>query len=457
MRKFIVIIILLLFIPLASASSNVQFYPNKEAFAEFLSSNSTYVVIPGESLASKSWSWYIEGKLSKIKAQGNETVILVGNVYDNPQMREVWELTNLPPEESLNPNIIVIYNAILVTGSEENLFKVQEAFSEIREFTSKEIYGLLIISALLVLFFFYTLSKYDTYVKWLYLLSMLLLILWILNTNEFGMSQGFIKSAFQKALEIKFGQGNAPFISYLMYLWFRIFSPSEEAVFSLQITMVLLIISLTFFLAPKSSRELGFLIFGLAFSSPIFREYVKTMDFALFFILTSTLTFALMMNFSFKLGNRDAKLENVLLSISVLLAISSNIYAITIPIAFILSHSKRYKPNYMHLGLTILGVLLVLLFFDVPAPKKFLGGYTFWAMFLNLIKDGFVQIALIAYIAIKNIERMGKIVKAESFLTLVGIAYFFILTLDKTIFASLILVLSALSIRFIQYCIVTKT
>lgn len=453
MRRFIVIIILLLLIPLASASSNVQFYPNREAFDEFLSSNSTYVVIPGESLVSKSWSWYIEGKLSKIKAQGNETVILVGNVYDNPQMREIWELTNLPPEESLNPGIIVVYNAILVTGNEENLFKVQEAFSEIRKFTSKEIHGLLIISALLVLSFFYILSRYGTYVKWLYLLSMLLLILWILNTDEFGMSGEFIRSAFQKALEIKFGQGNAPLISYIMYIWFRVFSPSEEAVFSLQITMILLIISLTFFLVPTSSRELGFLIFGLAFSSPIFREYVKTMDFALFFILTSTLAFALMMNLSVRPGSREAKLENVLLSISVLLAISSNIYAIAIPVAFILSYSKRYRHNYMHLGLTILGALLVFVFFDVPASRKFSSGHIFWA----LIKDGFVQIVLIAYIAIKNIERIGKIIKAESFLTLVGIAYFFILPLDKTIFASLILVLSALSIRFIQHCIVTKT
>ena len=87
MKKFL-IIMLFLMLPLVSASQ-LEFYPNKNAFEKFLSDGRTYYVISGESEYSQAWGWYVDEKLSRFKDRGSEVLVLVGNVYDNPEMKKL--------------------------------------------------------------------------------------------------------------------------------------------------------------------------------------------------------------------------------------------------------------------------------------------------------------------------------------------------------------------------------
>ncbi|WP_367883210.1 hypothetical protein [Thermococcus peptonophilus] len=86
---------------------------------------------------SKGWAIYIDEKLSMVKARGNDTLVLIGNVYTNDLMAGIWNRTGLDPSTSLRPAIIVLNDTVLITGSPENLYLTYEPFVGIKTDTAK--------------------------------------------------------------------------------------------------------------------------------------------------------------------------------------------------------------------------------------------------------------------------------------------------------------------------------
>ncbi|HDD31001.1 MAG TPA: hypothetical protein ENF72_00030, partial [Thermococcus litoralis] len=223
MKKFL-IIMLFLMLPLASASQ-LEFYPNKNAFEEFLSDGRTYYVISGESEYSQAWGWYVDEKLSRFKDRGSEVLVLVGNVYDNPEMKKLWNLTGLPPEVSLKPSIIVLNEVVFFTGDEKSIYLIEKAFSPYYRFRSGEIYILLSVGIFLPLFFAFLFSRHGTYAHFFYLLVVSLFALWILNSIPFTIEESFLRTTFQNAL---LGSKDS-LLSFALSSYFHLYSPTEEA------------------------------------------------------------------------------------------------------------------------------------------------------------------------------------------------------------------------------------
>lgn len=130
--KRALVLLTLVFITLLPpvSAGGLTYYPNQSAFQAFLHSNSSYTVIAGnDDWARGGWAYYIDERLHTVKPRGKGTIVLVGNVRDNPEMAKVWARTGLPENASLLPSIVVLNDTVLVTGgSEDNVYLTERAF-----------------------------------------------------------------------------------------------------------------------------------------------------------------------------------------------------------------------------------------------------------------------------------------------------------------------------------------
>lgn len=387
MKKFL-IIMLFLMLPLASASQ-LEFYPNKNAFEEFLSDGRTYYVISGESEYSKAWGWYVDEKLSRFKDRGSEVLVLVGNVYDNPEMKKLWNLTGLPPEVSLKPSIIVLNEVVFFTGDEKSIYLIEKAFSPYYRFRSGEIYILLSVGIFLPLFFAFLFSRQGTYAHFFYLLVVSLFALWILNSIPFTIEEGFLRTTFQNAL---LGSKDS-LLSFALSSYFHLYSPTEEALLVLHLFVLFFTFTLMFFIAPKPYREFGFLAFGFIFSSPTFRSSITDISTNISVFLLA-LVAALTLNAKFT--EDTPKTIGQVFLLSLVVAVGSLVwpYLIIFPLFTFFVFPTKSIRNSIYVGLSIAFFILGINVFSIPnIPLSF----DLSPLFV-LLREGILQLILILYL-----------------------------------------------------------
>ncbi len=268
----------------------------------------------------------------------------------------------------------------------------------------------------------YELFKESPHAIALYILVLILSLLWFFNSTQFKERVLFFD----------------PFFSSLVHLLF-----------------LFILSGFIFYLAPKQSRELGFLIYGLAFASPTFRETVKSLDRDFFALLFFVIALSLVMNFSFT-PNRMT-LETSLLTLFTALSIALNIYFSVLLVAFVLSFPKRYWKACIYAGLAAIEALLFLYIFGVPIfPGAISMPYSY--IMKIFIKEAFVPLVLIGYLFATNFRIAIRMRGHTLFLLILSISYILLLGFYPGLFAPLVLVVSTLSIRLTQKLyIVTQT
>ncbi|NJE08092.1 hypothetical protein E3E31_06080 [Thermococcus sp. M39] len=277
---------------------------------------------------------------------------------------------------------------------------------------------IIVLAVLLIAFLLlvYNLFKESSEAFVLYLLVISMTILWFFNSNEF-----VIKPVFWDSFSFE-----------LVYL-----------------TLLLLLSCFIFYLAPKLSRELGFLIYGLAFASPTFREAVKTFDKNFFVLFFFVATLALIMNLSYTPKTFRAVLDTFLLSIFTVISIELNFYASAIPLAFIIAFPKRNKRNYVYIGLTLIGIVVLSEIFGTSISTKLFDKSCLYVL-TRFIKESFIQLVLILYLFATNFKVAIRMRGQVLFLLILTLMYLPLLTVHPMLFAPLIVVSSALSIRLTQ-------
>ncbi|WP_461865632.1 hypothetical protein [Thermococcus sp.] len=424
MRKLLIFMMLfILFIPLVSAQ-NMIYYPSKSAFNEFLNSTSSYIVVPGNSEWSISWAHYIDNKLSRFKKKGPDVIVLVGNVYDNPKMKELWHITNLSPKESLAPMVIVAGRYIFITGTRNNIYLTERAFSNIYNFTAREIWITILILVVIVFLFFHSFK--DTSVRIFYLASVSLFIVWMLNSKPFNISMTILP-IFERSTEFACFGGSASISAMILGTWFRLLSPTEEAIFILHGIVILLIISFLYYLAPRRYREYGFIIFGLIFASPTFRSYLEVLNKEPVSILIFIITLAIVLNFTFNPQKITAFCETLLLSFFTITLVYFIPWFLFLPVIFVIAFPKRLMRNYIYLILSAIGIAVMYVYspFSLTLPEHL--PYNNIIAVSKFLKESLIQLVLMFYLSVIFIKQGIKKSRGQlPFLSMLLVIYLYV-------------------------------
>ncbi|NJE05406.1 hypothetical protein E3E36_04460 [Thermococcus sp. M36] len=361
---FLAALIILLAAPLASAGG-VTYHPDRAAFREFLTSDSTYRVVGGNESWARGWAYYIDEKLDTIKGHGDGVLVLVGNVKNNRLMAEVWNRTGLPAEESFHPSVIILNDTVLITGSKDNIYLTELAFRELWNPPLSSVLLSSLLALAIVTVFLTALTRDGKHAGSFYLLTVSLFVLWYLTGQRPAPTEGFLHQFLQALSFTKGGPPESP-LSVIMGLVFRVIPPIEENLVFIHWILVLLVISCSFCIAPRRFREMGFIIFGLTFVAPMFREEIGTISGGILGLASFIAAVAIISNVTFSPEKGKALAQTVILSAFTLLATAINPYLALTPLVFVLVFPKRYLRNYTYLALTALGVFLMYVYLGFP-------------------------------------------------------------------------------------------
>ncbi len=454
MRRALVLVMLtLMLIPLVSAQT-ISYYPNKVAFQRFLASNSSYHVISGTDGWAKGWAYYVDSRLKTIKKHGNETLVLVGNVYENPKMRSLWRLTDLPENASLLPSVIVANDTVFITGTQGNIYQTERAFSSLWNPPTASVVGFTLLALLVFFLFLLALRRDKTHAEAFYLVMASILGLWYLVTKPPEISIHFLPYLLQG---VEFATGSTPSspLGLLLGVFFKAVPPIEEDLIYIHWVLILLIASFSFYIVPKRSRELGFLVFGLTFSTPLFRSFVHHVDTTTIGLAFFVSTLALIANVTFSPERGKALLQTILLSLLTVLTVAINPYFILMPLAFIIAFPKRHFRNYAYLVTTGIGILLLYLKFGLPIHMPSHPVVSLHRYLLSLLMSSALSAAVILY-AVFHIGRIEKMKGQTPFLTLLVLAYLPLSVFNGTLTPYCLIILAALATRLL-YLLTSKT
>ncbi len=448
MKKALAVAILfLLFLP-AVAGAELAYYPNQEAFKSFLESNSTYTVIAGNTSWARGWAHYVDSKLSTIKERGNNTLVLVGNVENNELMRKLWWRTGLSERYSFQPSVIVLSDVVFITGNESNIYLTERAFSNLWNppRTSKITYLLtfLLISIILGL----PLRGKGNHAGSFYLLTVSLIFLWSINSPPLQMTNSFLRTFFD-SLNAWAGGGVSNPISALLWPFFKLTTPIEENLNFAHWVLVLILASLSFYIAPREYRDLGFLIFGLTFVAPAFRMSISHISGTIIGLISFAIILALVSNLHVGLEPGEILLQVGLLSLFTVFATVINPYVLIIPVAFVLAFPGRPMRNLGYLLISLSGALILYALYppylsefihlNNPNPDR-------WGVF---VVQGLPAILVLLYGAVNG----GKLKKKRGhtpFLLTLTLLYTLMLPLSPFLYPYAMISLSALTARVVN-------
>ncbi|AFL95436.1 hypothetical protein CL1_1237 [Thermococcus cleftensis] len=449
MRKAPVLmaLVFLLMVPLASAAG-VTYYPDREAFQAFLSSDSTYTVVPGNDTWARAWAYYVDEKLYTIKAHGNDTLVLVGNVYNNRLIASLWNQTGLPANASLLPSIVVLNNTVLITGSEDNIYLTERAFEGLWNPPRSSAIAFLSLTFGMMLAFLALLSRDDSHAGRFYALAASLFMLWYLTAERPKFTHGFLAQLLS-ALEFTAGSPPDSPISAIMGAVFTVVPPIEENVVFIHWLLILVIMSFSFYLAPKRSRELGFLVFGLTFVAPMFRNGFSEINGATLGLAGFIIALAIVSNVTFSPEKWKALLQTGVLSIFTLLAIAINPYLVLMPVAFVLTFPKRYLRNYAYLLMTGAGVFLLYTAFGLSLniPSSLPPSAVSYAK--NFLMNSSLALTTGVY-ALWNRKKGITMRGTTAFLLLMTVIYTPLALFAPSLFPYCFVLLSALAVRLLH-------
>ena len=448
MRKALAVAILfLLLLPVVSAAQ-LAYYPNQEAFQSFLKSNSSYTVIAGNTSWAKGWGHYVDEKLSTIKRRGNDTLVLVGNVENNKVMRELWWRTGLSERYSFQPSIIVLSNVVFITGNESNIYLTERAFSHLWNPPKGSELTYLLIFLVVAILLGIPLRGKGYHAGSFYLLTISLIFIWSLNAPPLQMTNSFLKTFFDGLTAWAGGGASTP-LAAMLWAFFNLASPIEENLIFAHWILILILASLSFYIAPKGCRELGFLIFGLTFVSPAFRTSIAQISGNIIGILSFAIVLALVSNLHVSLDPRETLLQVSLLSAFTLLATIINPYVLVIPIAFVLAFPGRPSRNLGYLLISLAGALLLyavsppyldsFFHFSHPTPGR-------WVVFLF---QGLPAILVLLY-GLRDGSKLKRKRGHTPFLLTLTVLYALMLPLSPFLFPYAMISLSALTARVVH-------
>jgi len=439
-------LIVLLLLPGVSALQ-LSYHPDQAAFQAFLNSSSPFTVVPGNDTWARAWAYYIDARLSTIKSRGNGTIVLVGNVYDNPEMKMLWNRTGLPENASLLPSIIVLNGTVFITGSEDNVYLTERAFQNIWRPSRGSVIAFIGSALLIALVFLIALRGDRTHAGSFYAMAISLYLLWGLTTGRVPLTEPFLRT-FLHSLEFTVGGSPSSPLSALMGFAFRFIPPVEENVLFIHWLLVLLIVSFSFYLAPKRSRDLGFIIVGFLLVAPLFRGHLDSASGGSLGLAAFVITMAIINNVTFSPEWGKAFLQTLVLSLFTLLAIAINPYLSLAPLVFVLAFPKRHVRNYAYLGITALGILLMYktVGFTVNVPLRIQHGA--WLYAERFLLDGGLMILTAVYAGMLG----GKVrMKGQTaFLLLMALIYIPLALWVPSLFPYDFVILAALTVRLLH-------
>ncbi|WP_240910607.1 hypothetical protein [Thermococcus sp. GR6] len=419
-RTLVLITLIILMAPLVSAGE-LTYYPSQGAFQAFLDSNSTYTVVAGNETWAKAWAYYVDEKLSTVKEHGNETLVLIGNVYNNPMMMILWPQTGLPENQSLLPGIIVLNHSVIITGSEDNIYLTERAFEKLWNPPLESKVGFVVLLVIIAWVFLLTLRNDKSHAGSFYSLTLSLFMLWYLTAPIPKMSEVFLEYFFQGLKFAVGGSVDSP-LGAMLGVLFKIVPPIEENLVFAHWVLILLLISFSFYISPKRARELGFIVFGLTFASPMFRDHLHHIDGSVLGLTSFLITLAIISNVTFSPERVKALLQTLVLSLFTLLTIAINPYLLPIPAIFALAFPKRHLRNYAYLLMSALGVALMYTQFGFPVNIPSHMTPECWDYIAKFFFNTALAILAIAYAVIYR-EKSMKMRGQTPFLAMLAVFY----------------------------------
>lgn len=449
MRKAAVLLVLLVLLlaPHVSAAQ-LTYLPNQSAFQAFLSSDSTFYVVAGNDTWARAWAYYLDARLSTLKRRGNETPVLVGNVHDNDLMRKLWNLTGLPESASLHPSIIVVNGTVFITGTGENIYLTERAFQNVWNPTRDAVVAFLGLSLLVVVVFLTALRGDRTHAGSFYAIAVSLYVLWALTSWRAAFTDSFLR-VFLHALEFSVGGTASSPLSAIMGFAFRFIPPIEENILFIHWLLILLIVSFSFYLAPKRARDLGFIIVGFLLVAPMFRLGLDSVGGGALGLASLVVALAIIGNVTFSPEWWKAFLQTLVLSAFTLLAAAINPYLSIIPLVFVLAFPKRHLRNYAYLTITALGVFLIYrtVGFGVSLPRSVHPDFV--EHLERFLMDGGLMLATAFYAAAHGGEKM-RMKGQTAFLLLMALIYIPMAFFVPSLFPYDFVILAALTVRLLH-------
>jgi len=450
-RALAVLLLLLLVSPLVSAGG-VSYYPDKASFTRFINSNATYRVVPGNDSWAKGWSRYVDAKLGEVLERGNGTLVLVGNVYENPEMKRLWNLTGLPESASLSPMVIVLNGTIFITGGEDNIYLTHDAFSEIWAPSERSLLLFALLALLLVALFWLNLRGDKGYSARFFLLSASLLFVWFTLSESFPLPKGFLRFFFE-ALSVSAGASPGSPLLALAGRVLSIVPPTDENLFMVKWLLLLLLTGLFFYVAPRSERALGFVSFGLAFSSPLFRSHVATVGPTLPGVVLMLLAMAIATNSSFAPG-LGRTVEIVVLAVATLMAAIFNPYMALFPLFFALTFPGRPMRNSTYLLLVWAGFFALCRVYGFGWLGEWLGFELHPGFVETLIFQSLLGLTIVVYALVTGFERI-RWRGPTAFTMLSALAFLLLVPFVENMFPYSLALLSILAVRLVHSVIQT--
>lgn len=323
--------------------------------------------------------------------------------------------------------IITAATIILLSPETENTpLSIQSSGSSVTLTPLKAIlFGAVYAST--VAFFTYHLGKRGEYPEVLYLLTASLLAVWTINISP-TVPTGLLNAANEILSKT----------SFPMRL-------SQETALYAYIYMMLLLVTSNFYIAPRHSRELGFLIFGMTFSMPLFREYLEPNG-EIIGITAFAVTLALSSSFFFSPNPWVGGIESILISISTVVAFSVRPIAAFIPIALLLTFPRK-KRNLPYILISTAG------FFLVWREKLWMEPYSGSLPIEGMLLQSALPLLLLLYLVLNKAKWMRVILRNTKgptpLLLLLTVVYSLGFAFDRTLFPYLLLLLASLSVRII--------
>ncbi len=363
-------------------SGNLIYYPSKDEILKVIDEKRNWTVFEGNSPISKKWSKFIYYSLKKDDPHGNKTVIYVGNINNNPQMKDSWDI-ELPYIISFCPAVIYHNNALYITGSDENLpstigrllakhiiYKVNDLF----------LFAVILLITFAV-FYYYTRSPYC-------IIALVISILWVFwHRYDFGIVWDALFVYLDGALSLLYLGHYETIISgrsfcglsYFLCIWFKIFKPSLESIAFYQIYVFFILIgTMVIYFRRKILALLALLIL---ITSPLFTKYVLMFSTELTFITFLILILCLLKKFDNKLNGYEYRSKNkynyinkyinnyiniyvnkYILILSSITAIASlvRIHALIVPLIYLVFKRNKLSTCYLMFSMVMYGLLLTI-------------------------------------------------------------------------------------------------
>lgn len=287
------------------------------------------------------------------------------------------------------------------------------------------------IAVATVVVFLYSLRKSGEYTGVFYLLAVSLLALWIINSSP-EVPSGFLSSI-----------NNS-----LSKLGFVDLQVSPETAFYVYVYILLLLVSGLFYTAPKHSRDLGFLVFGMLFSIPFFRDILYPPHSQIFGLTAFVLSLAIATSLVFSPNVLTATLQTLLLAAVTVLAIAAQPWAIAVPFAFVLTFPRK-KRNAAYMAFVLAG----LFFLSKTGPLV----QSSWVPLSldEVAAQTLVPLALLGYTVtfkVRGIKAiLGNTKGPTPFLLLLLMAYLLGLFLNPDLVPYAVIVLTVLSVRMVYH------